>query len=155
MTSKSQQDKITINERDGDVPVVLRPENNDLFGRTARQVISACQLGISVELWLNELTAMLTKVSRWSAERSQAIRACFCAPGGTRTILFFVPVIGRFDFDLADQLTALNAELVKEFNVGMVEVRQVPWEELDRFLNPDSAKLVYGEQPESHPAVDA
>jgi hypothetical protein len=72
------------------------------------------------------------------------VRAAFCAPRGTRTVLFFIPVSDRFDFDLADELTVLNMELVNKFNIGMVEVRQIPWDEIDRFLDPGSARQVYG-----------
>ena len=140
---------------DGERPVVLRPDDDDLFVRTGKQVIEACRLGISIELWLSELHAMLDAVRHWAAQRAGHVRSCSCSPRGGRMTLFFVPTSGRFDFDLADELAALNGRLVKEFNIGMVEIHQVPWEELDRFLDPDSVRRVYGEQPESHSAVEA
>jgi hypothetical protein len=45
--------------------------------------------------------------------------------------------------------------VVNEFNVGMVEMRQVPWAETDRFLDPASARVIYGEELPAHSAVDA
>ena len=38
--------------------VVLRPSDNDLFLRTGKQVIDACKLDISIELWIHELASM-------------------------------------------------------------------------------------------------
>ncbi|MFA7236228.1 MAG: hypothetical protein WC058_05120 [Phycisphaeraceae bacterium] len=47
---------VTIrNDVDGDRPLILHPEDNDLFVRTGRQVIDACGLHIGVELWLREM----------------------------------------------------------------------------------------------------
>lgn len=140
---------------DSDPQVVLHPANDDLFVRTGRQVIGACRLGISVELWLRELDAALAKVREWAAARADSVRACYCAPRVERIMLFFCPKSEQFDFELADGLADLNVQLVKDFNVGMVEVSQVPWEELDRFVNLELARLVYGEQRRPHPPVEA
>ena len=35
-------------DRDGERPVVLRPDDNDLFVQTGRQVIRACRLSIAI-----------------------------------------------------------------------------------------------------------
>jgi hypothetical protein len=145
-------------DRDGDRPIILHPGDDDLFVRTGKQVIEACRLGISVEVWINELNAMLQKVQGWLDKQSARVRACYCAPRRTRVILFFVPATDQFDFDLADDLAALNGELTKNFNVGMVEMGQVPADEVDRFLDREHTPLVWGadgRQPESHPTVEA
>jgi hypothetical protein len=158
--SQSTQSKLETlhikEDADGHRPVLLHPEDNDLFVRTGKQVIEACRLGISVELWLSEFQAMLEEVQRWTAARAASVRACFAAARGARVALYFVPPHDQFDFDLAEQLAELNAELVKRFNIGMVEIYQIPWAELDRFINPKSARQIYGtEQPAAHPAVEA
>ncbi|HXE54419.1 MAG TPA: hypothetical protein VN541_15460 [Tepidisphaeraceae bacterium] len=140
---------------DGAREFVLHPESNDLFVRTGKQVIEACQLGISVEVWLTELSGMLERVIRWAGERATRVRSCFVSPAGSKTVLFFVPTSEQFDFDLADELTDLTSELLKEYNVGMVELGQIPWAELDRFLDPRTAIHIYGEQQEPHRSVEA
>lgn len=141
--------------KDADRPVVLRPTDDDLFVRTGRQVIEACRLNISIEVWLSELNAMLAEVGEWATERAEQVEACYCAPRGTRTVLFFVPTAGRFDFDLADALAELSGRLVRDFNVGMVETHQVPGDEVERFLDLQSAQLIYGEHRRAHPPVEA
>jgi hypothetical protein len=151
-TKYTRTDTVRVN--DADPQVVLQPDNNDLFIRTGRQVIEGCRLGISIELWLEELELMQRAVHNWAAERAKLVRACYCAPRGGRIQLFFIPVSGQFDFDLADALAELNDELVRGFNIGMIEVRQVPGDELDRFLDITSARQVYGEQRQPHPAVE-
>lgn len=141
--------------KDADRPVVIRPADDDLFVRTGRQVIEACRLNISIEVWLSELEAMLAEVKAWAESRHERIRSCYCTPRGRKMVLFFVPLTGRFDFNLADELADLSSHLVKTFNVGMVETHQVPWDEVDRFLDVQNSQLVYGEQREPHPAVEA
>jgi hypothetical protein len=138
--------------------VLLHPENNDLFMRTGKQVIEDCQLGISVQVWFRELEAMLHEVGKWidaPGGGGSRVRACYCTPRGTKIILFFVPKSDQFDFDLADALTELNVQLMTRFNVGMVEVRQVPHDEVERFVTIDRAKVVYGQSAGSHRAVEA
>lgn len=158
VTAKSKKNATAIQikaREDGARSVVLHPENSDLFVRTGNQVIDACRLGISLELWLQEMRSMCDDVSKWASDHSQHIRSCFCAPRGARVALYFSPKSRGFDFDLADELAALNGKVVKSFNVGMVEVRQVPWEELDRFLDVAAAVHVYGDKPSTRPAVEA
>lgn len=145
-------------DRDADRPIILHPGDDDLFMLTGKQVIDACRLGISVEVWINELNAMLQKLRAWLEARRTRVRACYCAPRRTRVILFFVPAADHFDFDLADELAALNGELTKNFNVGTVEMGQVPADELDRFLDREQTPLVWGADGghrEPHPAVEA
>lgn len=151
-----QPEAIRVKEdRDAERPIIVHPEDDDLFVRTGKQVIQACRLEISVELWMRELVGMFGKVRDWIQERPGRVRSCDAAPRGSRVVLFFVPATEQFDFDLADELADLNSQLIKEFNVGMVEVHQVPGAELDRFLDLSTARRLYGEQPRPHPAVEA
>ncbi len=141
--------------RENDSHVLLHPADDDLFVRTGRQVIEACRLGIGIDLWLSELDSMLERVRDWAGQHASRIRSCFCAPRGSQIALYFSPALDRFDFDLADELASLNGELVKYFNIGMIEIHQVPESELDRFIDQSSARLVYGQHRKSHPPVEA
>ncbi len=159
MKAKEEKNNIQcIHERkDGNTSYLLHPEDNDLFVRTGRQVIASCQLGISLELWLNELSSMMKAVHDWANVHAGHVRACYCAPQGTSVVFFFAPKSEQFDFDLADELAAFNLELLRTYNVGMAEMRQIPWSEFDRFVNPTAAtnRLIYGEQLKPLEAVDA
>jgi len=143
-TGKDQFQRIR-EATDGETPYVLHPENNDLFVRTGKQIIASCQLTISLDLWLNELSAMMKEVHDWAGHRADRIRTCYCVPQGPSIVFFFSPQSNQFDFDLADELAAFNLHL-RKFNIGMAEVRQVPWREFDRFVNPTSSRWLYGEQ---------
>jgi hypothetical protein len=140
---------------DGGRQVVLRPENNDLFIRTGQQVIAACSLGISVELWMQEMQSMYEFVANWSKDRKDLIHSCYSLPQNSGMVLFFVVKADEFDFQLAGQLVDLNTHLITEFNIGMIEVQQIPHREMDRFINQETAKRIYGSSVESHQAVDA
>jgi hypothetical protein len=154
--AKGKKTPVSIDEAtDGSRPVVLRPENNDVFVRTGKQVIAGCSLGISLELWLDELNSLIALVMDWAKEHSKSVDACYIEPRPRCIMLFFVPVSASFDFDLADELVVLNAKLIKNFNVGMVETHQIPSSELDRFLNPPMARQIYGESRKPHSPVEA
>ena len=153
------QDKQTERERhiledaDGERQYVLHPENNDLFVRTGRQVIEGCRLGISLEVWFGECKAMFDEVLEWAKVRANQIRACYAVPRGVGIGLFFVPRSESFDFDLADHLAELNVKLVRSFNVGPVEIHQVPADEIDRFIIPKTAREVYSDADRPHQAM--
>jgi len=143
---KKTTDPIRIEKsRDGDSSVILHPADNDLFVRTGKQVIASCQLSIGLEVWLDELAAMGRRVHEWCHERRDRVRACYCAPRGPRIVYFFMPPADCFDFAMAEALADLGMELDAGFNVGTVELHQVPWKESGRFVDPSSAKLIYGE----------
>ena len=154
--TEAKSDPLRIREgRDDERQIVLHPENDDLFVRTGRQVIASCQLGISIELWLSEFHSMLEHVKEWCTEHKEQVRSSFAYPRGAKVVLFVVPAREQFDFDLADALAELNAQLPRDFNIGVIAIHQVPWGELDRFLDPERARHIYGEQPTSHRAVEA
>ncbi len=154
--AQDKKSAISIDEgADGGRQVLLRPENNDLFIRTGQQVISACKLGISIEVWIQEMQSMFASVSKWVEERRDLIEACYSVPRSSKMVLFFVTKSEQFNFELADQLVDLNTHLITDFNIGMVEVQQIPLKEMNRFIDPETARRVYGPNPEPHRAVEA
>jgi hypothetical protein len=144
--TRSTAGAIQVREsEDGERSVVLHPADDDLFVRTGTQVIGDCRLGISVELWIKEFLGAVEEVRSWSNDRREKIRSCYWAPMGSRVTFFFMPAGAQFDFDLADQLAQLNSDLLSKFNVGAVELHQIPWEEWDRFLSLKTARHVHGD----------
>jgi hypothetical protein len=142
-------------DADGERQFILHPENDEVFTRTGRQVIESCRLGISIEVWLAERDTMFDHVRRWMQESGMGhrIRMCFAAPRGIGIGLFFVPESDSFDFDLADELAELNGQLVRSFNIGPVEMHQIPEQELGRFVPPGAALRIDGHADESHRSV--
>jgi hypothetical protein len=121
---------------------VLHPGDNDAFVRTGRQIIEACRLSISISVWLDELKEMFAQVREWCAQRPEKIQGCLAAGRGSKIVLFFVPQGKSFHFDLADEMTELNRELVTRYNIGTVEVGQIPASEIERFLDPEGTKIL-------------
>ncbi len=143
----------TVHVSDADTRVVLRPENNDLFVRTGKQVIEDCHLGVSLEVWLHEVDALQDHVRRWAEGRADRIARIYVVPRITKLVMFVMPAAPQFDFDLADEMAELNAQLAKTFNTGPTELFQVPAGELDRFVSGGKARLLYGGQAEPHSAM--
>jgi hypothetical protein len=153
------QVKLTIDERgDADRPILLRPEDNDLFFRSGKQVVAACRSQVSVELWIQEANSMVQNVAKWAEEHSDKISACYVANTPTGPAFYFVRRTEGFDFDLADILVDLNTNLVKNFNVGMVSVHQIAATDAQRLFRSDNLPgQVYGTDPtvDTHRAVEA
>lgn len=138
---------------DANTHFVIQPDDNDVFMRSGKQVIESCQLGISIEVWLDELRSLFDYAAAWARKRPNQLRKVVAAPRGARTGLFVIPASDRFDFDLADALVDLEMDLMKEFNVGIVEVLQVPESELARFIDPERGRIIYDERRPAHQTV--
>ncbi len=98
---------------------------------------------------------MFDHVLRWVKEEEQAgrIQDCYAVPRGVGIGLFFVPHSESFDFELADRLARLNAAWVRGFNVGPVEIHQLPEDELDRFIVREAAIDIYHDADRPHQPV--
>ena len=131
-------------QRGADRQFLFHPADNDVFVRTGRQIIDACRLTISVEVWLDELEEMMKFVRTWCAD-NRTVRGCICSPRAARVMLFFVPTSTTFNFDLADQLTDLDIHISREFHLGSDEVSEVPLGQADRFLIPEESIEIYGQ----------
>lgn len=141
--------------QDADRRYVIKPEDNDLFVLTGRQVILACQLGISVQLWLKELQAMEEAVRDWCSSRAGRVSGCFLVPRGDKLVLYITPISSQYDFDLADEMTDLSMTLAREYRIGFVDLYQIPGGETQRFFNPKSARQLYGQPSTASCPVEA
>jgi hypothetical protein len=143
MAEKAKADK-ALRIREQDDGILLHPDDDDLFVRTGRQIIAACRLKIDLDTWLSEFAAVRKHVDDWIRERaSERVVACYYLDRARVTFVFVVRG-DEFDFELADLLAPLSATLLREYNVGMIELGQISQTELGRFLDPTQAKLVYG-----------
>lgn len=145
--SNTGQEPGVINEQhDGSRDFLIRSSNDDLFMRTGKQIIEHCRLGISVETWMKEVHDLFGQVQEWCEKRHDKVRCCYAAPTAKVT-LFFIPTSEAYDFDLGEDLANLTVTLVQNYNVGMIETRQVPWSERERFIRDESSRAIYGQPP--------
>jgi hypothetical protein len=131
--------------RDADRAYVIAPENRDLFVRTGRQVIAACNTQLRIERWLSLYEEMLRSVRDFAEAHAERVAECYAVPRGTKTALRFVPKSDSFDFDLAGDLADLEFDFQARFSnlLGWIEVGQVPGWELDRFIDLAAAQRIY------------
>ena len=143
--------------RENEAKIALHPDGSgkERFYRTGRQVIAHCELAISVEVWFTEFGSMVEYAAQWASARASSIRTCYCSPSGSRVVLFVVPISTSFDFKLSEELADLNSDLLKKFNIGNLEIHQVPGAEADRFIDFKSSQLIYGSPQITPTAVDA
>ena len=91
---------------------------------------------------------MFAYVKEWCAKAPRHVRTCICEPRRARLMLHFIPAGEQFDFDLADAIAELDSYLSRNYkNVGLVEAGQIPWNEVDPFVNSSLCFVIYGEHP--------
>ena len=155
-TSNANDELVRLREAaDGDRKFLIHPEDDDIFMRTGKQVIEACRLGIGFEVWVDEVNSMIEYVRDWALQHSDKLAGCYISPRGSNVGLYFIPRSESFDFDLADLLAPLNRDLMKQFNVGMIEINQIPSGELDRFTRPDARRAILPHERITHQSVEA
>lgn len=98
---------------------------------------------------------MYAYAASWAEKRKSLIESCYSVPRSSGMVLFFVTRSGQFDFELAWELVDLNTHLTTEFNIGMIEVQQIPFKEVDRFIDPEAARKIYAGNSKPHPTVEA
>ena len=150
MTQDAIQQDAPIHIRVGDIqPIVFHPANDDLFVRTGKEVIASCQLGIGLELWLKEVDAVIEDVKAW-CQANPAVSICHVAVFRGRVNLFFIPASASYDCQLGLLLSDLTARLYQQYNVGMIEVHQLPDRELSRFMPLSASRMIYVHQAAAH-----
>ncbi len=85
------------------------------------------EFGLSRDVRLRELHAMLSHVRRWAARHSTRVRRCLAVQRDDQIAVFVVPRSGRYDFDLSDLLTGLDLELAEQFRACPCDVLQMPY----------------------------
>lgn len=134
-------------KQDAERLVVLTPDDEDRFVRSCKWVVEASKLGISVDVWLRELHALLSHVSRWSEQHAAQVKACMAMQRDDQIAIFVIPTAAQYDFELSDLLTELDLELAEKFQACRCDVLQMPtkpFEELEDLSGNKSAVLIYG-----------
>lgn len=112
--------------QEADRPVVITPDDEDRFVKTCRWVVEASKLGLSRDVWLRELHAMLSRVQQFCLDQDKLVKFCFAAKRDEQIGIYFVSHEGRYDIDLEPRLTELDIELGQKFQACMCDVFQIP-----------------------------
>ena len=144
-TTKQGQIAHHLHEREvSDKQVVVHPDDDDLFVVAGKNLIRSCRLQSSIELWLKELELAKNYIRSWCQVRRDKVIAAYLVPRPTRLSLFLVQQSDAYDFDLSDDVTDLDLDLNKDYNLGNVEPFQIPAAEVLRFVDLQQADQLHG-----------
>ncbi len=142
-----------IREGDADGQVVFeRKSDEDRFVKSCHWVYEAAELGISRDVWRDELRALLDHVRTWAEQHRDRVHDCLAAPRDSQIAILVRPCSDTYDFDLAEALNQLDLELAEKFRVCACDVLQVP-KNATKFHDSKSGLLIYGEPPEAQGEV--
>lgn len=148
MTTDPSKEEVPIHldaKSEGDRTVVLvDPDFEDRFVKQCDWVVEASKLGLSRDVWLQELQAMMTHVAKWAEK--QPVRTCYAAQRDMRIAVFVVPESGKFDFDLVEGINSLDLELSEKFQACPCDVLQAPDLDLEELANPRSVMRFYDKE---------
>lgn len=136
---------------EADRPVTLTEGGQDRFTRTTKWVVDASKLGISVETWRRELFELLMTVEKWLKNHESEVLICYAAERDNQIGIYFVPTLGRYDFELSNLLTKLDIELAEKHQKCQCDLFQQPESDAkERLIALGSeAVLLHGEDRKS------
>lgn len=128
-------------KHDADREFVLSKLNNDVFVRTGKQIIDACELHIGVESWKSNLADLWEEISRLANQHADRVSETYLIPRSGTVHALFVTKGALFDFVLADALAELNLKLRRSRAMyGDVEASQIPTNELSQFVRDEEIR---------------
>ncbi len=127
-TAKKSNRKTPVQIKEGDLhrQIVFTDDAEDRFVKSCQWVFEAARLGISRDVWLHELRALIDHVRRWAEQHKDEISGCYAAARDNQIAILVSAVPGRYDFALAKALTDLDFELSEKFKVCPCDVLQIP-----------------------------
>ena len=139
-----------------DKNVVIHPLDEDRFVLTGKQMIASCSLRVSLQTWFEELKAAREELVQWCLheDRVGKIAAAYLIPRPSQLAIYIVSHQKQYDFELADQATSLVTNLIRNYQVGMFELIQIPEAEVTRFVDSGYAPVYDSSRP-THSAVEA
>lgn len=136
--------------------VMVMDRDKHRFLMTSQQAADACAAGMKQLVWQEEFDRLMLHVHAWSKARQAA--ATYLAVVDRQIVIFVVPRGRTMDFQLSDEIAALEVSLHHDFANCRCEVRQIPGhtlEALSTFLDLEQAFILYGKPPTTSGAVGA
>lgn len=125
--------------------VLVEPDNKDRFLITMREAAHACKRAQDERDWQEDFERFLHHVHQWCEAHKAKVRAGFVGVGDGALNIFIFTHAADYDFDLDDQLTTLDTDLVDEFPWLIAEVIQIPASVSEDQTFPESVVIVYGD----------
>lgn len=129
---------------DGD-EVVVMPKDYDLFFLCAEKATELYRKPIGRDERISRFASdLLVPLREWCLVRKDLIESCHLPIPGIHIQVFIVTKSRKFDFDLADEMAALELGLARAgWRIGVMQLPAAPPESLAAFFDADGALQVY------------
>lgn len=125
--------------------VLVESDDEDRFLMTMNEAAHACKQAQGRKDWQEDFKRFLHHVSQWCEAHGSRVQAGFVGVGDGALNVFICTSREEYDFDLEDEITALDIELVNRFPWLIAEVMQIPGQVREDQILSDTAVSVYGD----------
>jgi hypothetical protein len=140
------KEPIRLSYQDGQIMVT--PEDQDIFFISAEKATEACRDAVRMD---ERVTAFKEKfllpLHAWCAQRADRVAACYLPRPAGQIQAFVVTTSSRFDFNLAEEIAAVERELAQAgWRVGVTQLPGAEHHSLATFFTLEGALEVYAQR---------
>lgn len=142
----ARNEPIRLSYRDGQVMVT--PEDQDIFFISAEKATDACRQAVKTEERIAAFKErFLLPLHDWCAKHADRVAACYLPRPAGHIQAFIVTTSRRFDFQLAEEMAALERDLAKAgWRVGVTQLPDAENRSLATFFTLEGALEVYAQR---------
>jgi hypothetical protein len=128
--------------------VTVTPEDQDIFFISAERAAEACVEAVRLEERVARFKrAFLLPLHEWCVGHADRVSACYVPQPTGHVQVFVITASPRFDFELAEELAALELRLAKAgWRVGVLQLPHAEEASLAAFFNLEGALEVYAKR---------
>ena len=125
--------------------VVVMPKDYDLFFICAEKATESYRKAIKRDERISRFESdLIVPLHEWCVARKDEIKSCHLPIPGIHIQVFIVTKSRKFDFDLAEEMAALELGLARSgWRIGVMQLPDAPPESLAAFFDADGALQVY------------
>jgi hypothetical protein len=150
-TNTAHRQIVRLSFEDGQV--VVTPKDRSTFVLSAEKAVEVCRDAVRrSELFEVFESRFLIPLHNWCLAHQDRVSACYIPFPGSHIQVFIVTNSPAFDFDLAEEVAALELELARGgWRVGVSQLPSANEEPLATFFKPEGALEVYAQgEPSSN-----
>lgn len=142
----SSKKPVRLSYRDGQIMVM--PEDQDAFFISAEKATEACREAVRMDERISAFKEkFLLPLHAWCDQRGKQVSACYLPRPAGHLQAFIVTSSPRFDFQLAEEIAALERKLANAgWRVGVSQLPNAAKESLATFFTLDGALEVYAQR---------
>ncbi len=146
MTTKSRTEGQIIRLTHRGRQVIVEPDDEDRFVMTAQNAVKACQDSKQRQEAIRTFKeGFLVPLLDWCRKFLDKVQACYVAAPTTFLQVFVIGKSQKYDFDLSEELSALELKLADTWRVSVLQLPATAPDDLQSFFNTEGAIEVYAE----------